>query len=210
MKGDYTLKGRELFGVEVWQKTKDSYFCLTDLVNAGNEYRRKNGKPLFNITAYLNQKNTKEFIQELELKYNTKAIKKGSAKKSKSWGHPLLFIDMALAIDPKLKIEVYEWIMDELVKYRVKSGSKYNIMCGVIFENMGDKSKFQKGIKFLAKKIKEVIRCDDWDRATEKQLEHRDYLCTLIADFTDINKDPNRGYITAIELYKRKLARGEI
>lgn len=210
MKGDYTLKGRELFGVEVWQKTKDSYFCLTDLVNAGNKYRFKNGKSLFSLTMYLKSKQTKEFIKELESKYNIKALKKGGTRNSKSWGHPLLFIDVALAIDPKLKIEFYEWIMDELVKYRVKSGSKYNIMCGVIFENMGDKSKFQKGIKFLAKKMKELIGCDDWDRATEKQLEHRDYLCTLIADFTDINKDPNRGYITAIELYKRKLARGEI
>ena len=38
MKGDYTLKGRQLFGVEIWQKTKDSYFCITDLVNAGNQY----------------------------------------------------------------------------------------------------------------------------------------------------------------------------
>lgn len=210
MKGDYTLKGRELFGVEVWQKTKDGYFCLTDLVNAGNKYRFEKGKSLFSLTMYLKSKQAKEFIQELEQKYNIKAIKKGNVRNSKSWGHPLLFIDVALAIDPKLKIEVYEWIMDELVKYRIKSGNKYNTMCGVIFNNMSDKSKFQKGIKFLAKEIKEVVGCKDWDRATEKQLEHRDYLCTLIADFTDINKDPNRGYITAIELYKRKLARGEI
>lgn len=206
MKGDYTLKGRQLFGVEIWQKTKDSYFCITDLVKAGNQYRYSRGKSLFNLTAYLNSKSTKEFIKEIETKYNCIAVRKGNVKKSKSWGHPLIFVDIALAIDPALKIEVYEWIMDELVKYRVKSGSKYNIMCGVIFANLSNKDKFQSGIKAVANKVKELIGCSDWDRATQEQLEKRDYLYGLIADFTEANKDPNRGFVTAIELFKRKEA----
>ena len=58
----------------------------------------------------------------------------------------------------------------------------------------------------MANKVKELIGCSDWDRATQEQLEKRDYLYGLIADFTEANKDPSRGFVTAIELFKRKEA----
>lgn len=204
MKGDYTIKSRELFGIEVWQKTKDSFFCVTDLVNAGNKVRNKNREKSFNLSAYLNNKQTKEFINELETKYKIKPFRKGTSKKSKSYAHPLLFVDIALAIDPKLKIEVYEWLLDELVKYRVQSGDKYNIMCGVLWKYTSDKNKFKNGIRIVANRVKELIGVDNWDYATQKQLENRDYLYTLIADFTETTMNSNLGFSTAVALYKKK------
>ena len=208
MKGDFTLKSRELFGVEVWQKTKNEFFCLTDLVKAGNKWRRKNDMSDFNLNQYIYKtKSTQDFMKEIEKKYGIKPFKKGKATNSKSYGHPLLFIDVALAIHPKLKLEVYEWIMDELVKYRVKSADSYTFMCGVLYKFAPNKAKFPQGIKVLANRVKAIIlgnKNKDWDRATEEQLKQRDYLYNLIADFTEAQCDSNKGYEMAINLYIKR------
>ena len=34
-------------------------------------------------------------------------------------GSSFLFLDLALAINPKLKVEVYEWLFDKLLEYRM-------------------------------------------------------------------------------------------
>ena len=116
---------RELFGMEVRQKSKSEFFSATDLVRAGNHWRAVNNKPFFNLTAWLKTKSTSEFIAELEKEYGS-AISKGS----KTWVHPFLFIDLALAISPKLKIEAYTWLYDQLLSNRNDSGDSYKKCVG--------------------------------------------------------------------------------
>ncbi len=90
-----------------------------------------NGLKLFNLSMFLKNEKTKDFISMLEEDYGT-VITKGRGRNSSTWVHPFLFIDIALAISPKLKIQAYEWLYDELLKYRNTSGDSYKKMCGAI------------------------------------------------------------------------------
>lgn len=193
MKTNQVLTSRQLLGGIVEQRTKDSFFNLTDIIKIGNSWRRKNDLPDFNFSAYLKSKQTIEFIKVLESKYGA-PIQKSTKKNEKTWGHPLLFIDLALAISPTLKVEVYEWIMDLLVKYRCSSGDSYKRMCGALFEYTTDKINFHKKVKDLALIIKRecgLDSADEWNNASETQLKKRDKIQDNIAGLCGVLKNPN-------------------
>ena len=94
------LMQRELFGMPIHQNSKTEYFSATDLVKAGNKWRGINGLPQFNDKAWFKNKDTKEFIYEIESKYGQAKIS-ARGRGQHTWIHPLLFIDMALAISQK-------------------------------------------------------------------------------------------------------------
>jgi hypothetical protein len=179
---------RELFGMPVSQHSKTEYFSATDLVKAGNKYRVINGLSPFNEKAWMATKGTKEFIEELELKFGKVKIS-ARGRGQHTWIHPLLFIDMALAISPKLKIETYEWMFDHLIKNRNESGDSYNLLCGALYKRHTNKATFHKYIQDVAKNIR--LACDvvDWNKASASQLKARDkihkeaaLLCEVLQD----------------------------
>lgn len=183
MKTEVVMK-RELFGSEISQKSKSEFFSATDLVKAGNKWRITNDMQPFSMNQWLNQKGTKEFISVLEESEGVVKIT-GRGRGKHTWVHPLLFLDMALAINPKLKVEVYKWLYDSLLKYRNESGTSYSKMCGAIYQNAKNKDLFTGDIKKLASRIRDVCGVSDWQKATEKQLKLRDkihYNITLIAN----------------------------
>ena len=182
---------RRLFDFEIKQQSKTEFFSATDLVRAGNKFRKSQNLSNFNFSAYLNNKDTKIFIKELDKKFN-KSIIKGRGRSANTWVHPLLFIDIALAINPKLKIEVYEWLMDSLLKYRNESGDSYKKMTGALWENATNKTKFPKAIVETAKIIKKACKVKDWQKANEQQLRLRDKIHENIALLCDIFKDNNQ------------------
>lgn len=174
MKTEVLMK-RDLFGYPVEQKSKSEFLSATGLIKAGNLWRRQNGIPDFNFTAYLSSKGTKEFIQELEKEYGI-VIEKGKAKKSKTFVHPLLFVDIALAISPKLKIETYKWLYDNLLKFRNDSGDSYKKMTGALYQRTPDKHLFHRYITRVAKQIQEACGVSCWEEANEAQLKQRDRI----------------------------------
>ena len=166
---------RELFGCEVEQNSKTEMFNATSLAKAGNKWRAANNLNDFNLSQWLKSKGTQEFIQALENKHGD-VLKVGRGRNSATWIHPLLFIDMALAISPSLKIEVYEWLFDNLIKYRNESGDSYVKMSGALFVNATDKSNFPRYIQDVARKVKLACNVKDWQTATEEQLKKRDKI----------------------------------
>ena len=166
---------RELFGYDVEQDSKTEMFNATSLSKAGNKWREANGLSDFNLSQWLKSKGTQEFIQALERKHGD-VLRVGRGRNSATWIHPLLFIDMALAISPTLKIEVYEWLFDNLIKYRNESGDSYIKMSGALYENATNKESFPKYIQDVARKIKLACNVLDWQSATEDQLKKRDKL----------------------------------
>lgn len=196
MKTEVIMK-RELFGEEISQKSKSEFFSATDLVRAGNKWRILNGIQPFNMIEWLRQKSTKEFISELESKYGKVKIS-AKGRGSHTWVHPFLFIDMALAINPKLKIEVYGWLYDQLLKYRNDSGDSYKKMTGALFLNHSNKSTFTKYIKEVAEKIRKSCNVEDWQSASEIQLELRDKIHENIALLCDVLKDNDQAVKIAI------------
>ena len=197
MKTEVIMK-RELFGSEISQKSKSEFFSATDLVRAGNKWRRKNNINDFNLSLWLKSKATVEFILELERKYGKVKIS-GRGRSSVTWVHPLLFIDIALAISPKLKIEVYEWLFDQLIRKRNDSGDSYKKMCGALYVRHGDKRKFPKLISNIAVAIQKKCGVTDWQKATELQLNKRDAIhhdIALLATAMNNNKEAIRIALT--------------
>lgn len=189
---------RELFGMSVAQNSKTEYFSATDLVKAGNNWRLTNGMSIFNEKAWLKNKGTSEFIEELEAKYGKVKIS-ARGRGNHTWLHPLLFIDMALAISPTMKVEVYEWMFDNLIKFRNEGGDSYKKMCGALFVRATNKTNFHHYVSGVASKIKLACGVDDWNEATESQLNKRKKLhndIALLADVLNSNDQAVRIAIT--------------
>lgn len=180
---------RDIFGGEVSQQSKTEFFSATDMVRAGNKWRVANDLGLFNLSQWLQSASTLEFIHELEKKYGNVVIK-GRGRNAHTWVHPLLFIDMALAISPSLKIEVYEWLFDHLLKHRNDSGDSYKEMCGALYVLYGNKREFPEFISKVADRIKGVIGVKDWQSADEYQLELRDRIHRSIKLLCNVLKNP--------------------
>jgi len=196
MKTEVIMK-RELFGKQISQKSITGFFSATDLIKAGNLWRLQNDKPVFNFAQWQESKSTKEFISELEEKTKEKAIVK--TKGDHTWVHPFIFIDLALAMSPTLKIEVYSWIYDELLKYRNDSGDSYKKMAGALYLTISNKSNFKTEIAYVAQKIKEACKVDDWQNATEEQLKRRDKIHDAIFILSDVLRDVELLVLTAIK-----------
>lgn len=205
MKTEVILK-RELLGGEIQQKSKSEYFSITDLFKIGNKWRLSNGMDCKTMQDYLQVKSHKEFIAELDTKFKKKVLISGKGRGKHTWGHPLVFIDMALWINPKLKIEVYEWLFDNLLKYRNDSGDSFKRMCGALFVR-ANKTDFVKNIQKLCKLIQVECGVTDWQCANQEQLALRDRIqenIALLADVLSDNRESIRlGILKAKETLKK-------
>lgn len=178
---------RKILGGEVCQNSKTEMFSATDLVKIGNKWRIMNDMDPFTMKSWLSNKSTKEFIGELSEKYGKENVKKSArGKGTHTWFHPLLFIDMALAISPKLKIETYEWMFDSLIKCRNEGGDSYKMMCGALYVRARSKTNYPMYISDVARKIKLSCGVVDWQSATFDQLEMRKKLHNDIALLADV------------------------
>jgi len=181
---------RELMGGEISQDSKNGFFSATDLIRIGNKIRVEKNMPLFNLNTYLLSKNVKEFMQLLseqegEIKINSKG------KNQHTWVHPYLFIDIALSMNPDLKVVVYKWIFDKLVEYRNLSGDSYKKMAGALYLSISNKSEFKDTLVDYAKKIKDACKVDDWQTASESQLKLRDKIHEYVSLLSDIIREKN-------------------
>jgi len=183
---------RKLFDSVISQNSKNGFFSGTELEASGNRYRILNKKKPIRLQEFLRMDSTIKFVNELESQLGVKVKTSKRGKNGGVWLHPYLFIDFALYIDPKLKIEVYKWLYDELLKYRNSSGDSYKKMTGALYDNASNKSLFHKGISKTALMIKNAIGVKDWETATEQQLALRDRIHENIALLCDVLKDNNQ------------------
>jgi hypothetical protein len=200
MKTEVLMK-RQIFDGEIKQKSQSGFFSATDLVKHGNRWRLLNGLSLFNITAWINNKATQEFVTALETHFG-KVYIPARGRGGDTWVHPYLFIDLALAISPKLKIEVYKWLYDELLKYRNFSGDSYKKMCGALFVATKSPSTFTRDIMKLADLIRIECGVKDWQTASEDQLRLRDRIHENIALLSEVM--PNTKEAIRLAIYKAK------
>jgi hypothetical protein len=199
------LMKRPLFGEIVRQNSQTGFICANDIVMAGNKYRVTNMLKMFDFRAWIDSQSNKEFIKEMESNFG-KVIETKRGASGGTWMHPFICIDLALSIDPKLKIEVYQWLYDELLKYRNNSGDSYKKMCGSLYENCNNKSNFHRGITKTAEMIKSACNVNDWQKATEYQLKLRDKIHNNISLLCDVLRDNNQairiGILKSVEVNK--------
>ena len=213
MKTEVTMK-RSTLGEIISQKSKSGFFSATDLLIAGNKYRAMNGMQLTTLNTYFNSSTTKEFIKQLETKYGKVKIngngrrpigENKNTENTTTWVHPLLFLDIALWLDPKMKVEVYEWLVDNLLRFRNDSGDSYKKMCGSLYLYAKNKNMFNKNIQLVAQRIKLECGVKDWNEATENQLKLRDMMHEFISFACDMVKDANIAIEVGIEKAKKSL-----
>lgn len=180
---------RPLFDGTVRQSSKTGYLNANDLLLCGNRWRILNHMKMFKYENWFNSSATKEFLKELESQIGVSPIKSKRGKTGERYLHPFVFIDLALSISPKLKIEVYSWLYDELIKYRNYSGDSYKKMTGALWSNCSNKSNFHKGMTTTAKWIKNACGVKDWQTATEDQLKMRDRIHENISLLCDVLRD---------------------
>lgn len=190
MKTEVTMK-RKLFDGSIRQKSKSGFLSANDLIESGNRWRLVNNKKQFSFNSWKASQSTKDFIAEME-NYFGQVLETTRGANGGTWVHPYIFIDLALAIDPKLKIEVYGWLYDELLKYRNHYGDSYRKMCGALYDNCSNKSNFHRGMATVAKWIKLACGVKNWQEATEDQLRLRDKIHENIALLCDVIRDNNQ------------------
>jgi hypothetical protein len=173
----------------VEQKSKSWFFCATDIINIWNKIRRKEWLLDFNFSQFINWLWVKEFINELKLQYWEVIIKWWRWRNSKTWVHPLLFIDIALALSPKFKIEVYKWLEDNLLRFRNENWDNYKLMSWWLWINTKDKTRFWEEIKNIVNNIKIICGVQNWELANEDQLKKRDNIQRDISLACDIFSD---------------------
>ena len=145
MKTEVTMK-RTLLGGEIRQRSKSEFFSANDLLRVGNLWRLNNGLNIISLAEWFKRKATKEFIKVLEDNTGLPVKQSTRGRDASTWVHPFLFIDLALAINPKIKLEVYQWLFDYLLKYRNNSGESYKLMTGALYANFKNKQLFHKFI----------------------------------------------------------------
>lgn len=190
MKTNVVMKRPFMDNQEISQRSDNEFLSLSDLERAGNRYRALEGLPIFRTQDYLKKKETKEFISELESRFGlVKMSSKGRG--AHIWGHPLLFIDMALSMSPKMKVEAYDWMKDNLIRYRNDSGDSYKNMCGAIIVRLSNKSKFRQYVRRVAIVIRIACKAKTWETASEDQLKLRDRIQDVITLYTKVLTNPN-------------------
>ena len=134
MKTNQLMK-RKMGEFNVTQRTKDGFFCATELLRQWNEYanlNRGNSPHLKqkDLKEFFYNKNTKEFIDALleEEKLSTKnlAYLKLRGKSGGTWMHPVLFVKFAMWLNPSFEVQVIKFVYDEMIKYRNEAGDAYN------------------------------------------------------------------------------------
>jgi hypothetical protein len=120
---------RKMGDFDVHQRTKDGMFNATSLLKQYNKGNR--GKE---VNAFLKNEKTIEFISALQESedVDTRKIvtvtKGGKGSEQGTWMHPYLFIDFAMWINPKFKIEVIKFVYEELIKQRHDAGDNYLLL----------------------------------------------------------------------------------
>ncbi len=192
MKTEVVMK-RELLGQTIRQRSKSEHLSGTDLLAIANKWRSDNGMAKFNMPMWLKTSSTEAFIEELQKESDDPVVIVGRGRNGGTWLHPLLFIDMALAIHPKLKVEMYSWIKDSLLIDRKSSGISYKLMSGALHDNHQNTASFGRYIKGVARKIQRYCGVgegpDVWQTASIEQLKERDRVQLLIAKVAESTGD---------------------
>ena len=192
--------------VVIRQRTKDSYFSLQDISRVVNLIRiAELGNPnVVRIDKYFELDSTKAFINAIKAKKGVEAYIRQRGRGKESWVHPHLFLDILLWANPEFKLEIYDWLFDYLVKYRIDSGDSFNIMKGALHTHSRQKHLFQKAIKGVCQNIKKLIGVEDWNKASQEQLRRRDELQKMIADLAETTRNSKIAVELGFANYRRK------
>jgi len=207
---------RKMGTYEVRQRTVDSMFNASALLNQYNRINNISKR----IAHFLSLEGTKDFLnvlaEDLQLHdnqpcrdhdmdnddeiiripgiiytSNRKKDKKGRFVQGEVWFHPYLFLDFAMWINPKFKLQVVKFVYDQLIEFRHNAGDQYKGLASALtmFENV-DYSKVAMGLNYIMfGKHEPELR----QNATQQQLKSLSSLQEKLAFAV------NMGYISSYQ-----------
>lgn len=123
---------RKMGNFDVSQRTKDGMFNGTLLLSQWNKSIGANGRKGKRVDDFLNLESTKQFLNALNEDIlnteNPRYLKTHISDRGKNggtWMNPLLFIDFAMWLNPRFKVNVLKFVYDELIKQRNDAGDNY-------------------------------------------------------------------------------------
>lgn len=170
---------------EVLQRTKDGMFNATALLNQWN--RAAGMKKEMN--DYLRLQSTHDFLSALQSEFdfkdgNSPYLTCRGKYSGGTWMTPLLFIDFAMWLNPKFKVQVLKFVYDELIKCRTAAGDNYNVLAKSIASLPDvDYPKVARALNWIVfNKHERDIR----NTATPQQLQDMDELQRKLAFSVDM------------------------
>lgn len=176
---------RRMGQFEVLQRTKDGMFNATALLNQWN--RAAGMKKEMN--DYLRLQSTHDFLSALQSEFdfkdgNSPYLTSRGKYSGGTWTTPLLFIDFAMWLNPKFKVQVLKFVYDELIKCRTAAGDNYNVLAKSIASLPDvDYPKVARALNWIVfNKHERDIR----NTATPQQLQDMDELQRKLAFSVDM------------------------
>ena len=176
---------RRMGQFEVLQRTKDGMFNATALLNQWN--RAAGMKKEMN--DYLRLQSTHDFLSALQSEFdfkdgNSPYLTSRGKYSGGTWMTPLLFIDFAMWLNPKFKVQVLKFVYDELIKCRTAAGNNYNVLAKSIASLPDvDYPKVARALNWIVfNKHERDIR----NTATPQQLQDMDELQRKLAFSVDM------------------------
>lgn len=176
---------RSMGELKVSQRTQDSMFNATELLKQWNKLNGS-GKTLDN---FFENKSTQDFIDSIidsdqELNTRNSVYLKSRGKNGGTWMHPYLFIDFAMWLNPKFKVQVIKFVYDELIKNRHNAGDNYKLLS-------------ESGVKLKGYNFSEVATAMNWivfdkkgkelrQNATQEQLKELSNIQTKLSFAIDM------------------------
>lgn len=145
---------RKIGNLTVNQRTKDGMFNATGLINQWNSIK---GNPQRDISKFWEQDNVKAFIEVLMNEENLHTpievyvkSKASRGENAGTWVHPILFLKLAMWINPRFEYYVIKFVYDQLIKQRHLAGDNYLGLTSALtmFSNVNYKQ-VAKGINYI-------------------------------------------------------------
>ena len=182
---------RKMGEFDVSQRTCDGMFNATELLKQWNSYAGMQKQ----MIHFMSNESTKEFIQILELESDIKernhVVLQTRGKNGGTWMHPYLFIDFAMWINPKFKLDVIRFVYDQLIQFRHSAGDNYIGLTSAVqrFTNV-NYSTLAKGLNYIVfNEHSDGLR----QKANESQLKQLTELQKQLAFAVDM------GYIKSFD-----------
>lgn len=178
-------ESRELLGKNIPVMSKDGFVCITEVMEALTEKRRKEGMAPRRLDDLMGTKGFQEKMNALikrlninsvctaakvavkkselsinkltDLKKYQMAYRRGKGKDQKWFVNPYFFVMVALELDPEIYASVVIWLTDGLIKNRNIAGDAYIRTCRSVSSLVKDKSELQNGIRRVAKAINFIV-----------------------------------------------------
>lgn len=199
---------RKMGEFDVYQRTSDGYFEASSLINQWTKFIGARSRF---VSDYLRMDSTKELIEEIlnlkedplavsELKGEKQVVIKKKGKmtnkgrtKDEVWMHPYLFIDFAMWINSKFRLQVLKFVYDNLVNYRKRAGDAYKEMSAAVYGIL-PRDSFKDKIQDLARSLNIIVYGHHETMARNSHGEEK--LAEELMNLeTDIAKMINLGYI---------------